>query len=265
MGKRHGLLLLAAVFCAGMCLSSCASRRPVALPPEIRETRGLTIGVALGRVCGPEMMIEGLPAGGMGPAGSYSDIFGRSDERYWGGRHPIVLSDRRKLEGYLQRDGAGIFREIQGRIAQELSSEGFKAVLIENRVDRGELPLFKAPGGGYAEQDYRGFARGEDLDALLVVDCRRYGVYCHYTGYYHQDFTDAAAVLRGEMVDSGSNRVLWQSGEIRVRNPVPCRCNEPGDYPCIDAAIRDAAREAASSLVRDLLEPAPGKGSGRKR
>ncbi len=259
------ILSLAALFCAVLCLSSCASRRSVDLSPEIRETKGLTIGVALGRVCEPEMMIEGLPAGGMGPTGPSPNAFGRRDERYWGSRHPIVLADRRKLEGYLQRGDTGIFREIQNRIAQELSSEGFNAVAIEYRVDRDELPPFEGPGEGYAEQDYRKVALGENLDALLVVDCRRYGVYCHYTGYYHQDFTDAAAVLQGQMIGSGANRILWRSEEIRVRNPVSCRCNEPGDFPCIDAATRDAVREAASSLVRDLLEPAPGDGSGQNR
>ena len=265
MSKRLGLLSLAALFCAGMCLSSCVSRRPVDLPPEIRETKDITIGVALGRVCRPKMMIEGLPAGGMGPTGPDPKVFGRRDERYWGSRHPIVLSDRRKLEGYLQRGDTKIFREIQNHIAQALSSEGFNTVLIEDRIDRDDLPLFKGPDEGYAQQDYRGFARGENLDALLVVDCRKYGVYCHYTGYYHQDFTDAATVLQGEMVGSGTNRILWRSEEIRVRNPVSCRCNESGDFPCIDAAIRDAAREAASSLVRDLLEPAPGDGSEQNR
>ncbi len=265
MRIKSCLLLPAALFCAALCLSSCASRRSVDLPPEIRETRGLTIGVVLGRVCRPEMIIEGIPAGGTGPPSLYPNVFGRRDERYWGSRHPIVLSDRRKLEGYLQRGDTKIFREIQNQIAQDLSSGGFSAVLIERRIDREGLPPFEAPGEGYAEQDYRGFASGENLDALLVVDCRRYGVYCHYTGYYHQDFTDAAAALQGEMIGSRTNRILWRSEEIRMRNPVSCRCNESGDFPCIDAAIRDAAREAASSLVRDLLEPAPGDGSEQNR
>ncbi len=266
MNRRHGLLVLAALFCAGMCVSSCASTKPVDLPPEIRETKGLTIGVALGRVCGPEMIIEGFSKGGMGPSGPYPNVFGRRDgERYWGSRHPIVLSDKRKLEGYLRMEDSEILQEIQSSITRELSSEGFNAVLIEDWIDRDDLPPFKAPGEGYAEQDYRGVARGERLDALLVVDCRRYGAYCHYTGYYYQDFTDAAAELKGEMIDSNTNKILWRSGEIRVRNPVPFRCNEPGDFPLIDDAVRDAAREAASSLVRDLLKPAGEKGSERNR
>ncbi|HNU75176.1 MAG TPA: hypothetical protein PKM95_10030, partial [Deltaproteobacteria bacterium] len=79
------------------------------------------------------------------------------------------------------------------------------------------------------------------------------GMHCHYIDYYHQGFTDAAARLQGQMIDLRTNRLLWRSPEVGVRNSVPCKCNEPGDYPCIKASLHQAALEASSGLLEDLL------------
>lgn len=254
--KNCCLCVVAALF-AWALLCSCASREPVPLPAEVRETKGLAVGVAFGRICQPEMQIEGLPVRGMGPQDSSPNVFGRRDERYWGSRHPILLSDKRRLEGYLQAGEADVFREIEERLAKELSVRGWNAVVLRAGVNEAGLPRFEGSGNGYAERDYRGAAPGAGLDALMVIDCRWYGVYCHYTGYYHQDFTDAAARFEGRMIDLGTNRLLWRSKEIRVRNPVPCRCNEPEDFACIDTALHAAAYEAASALLDELSESEP--------
>jgi hypothetical protein len=259
MKPKPRFLLLAAVLIAGALLCSCASRRPVPLPEQIRDARGLTVGVALDRICPPEMRIEGLPTGGAGPYGTVPGILGRHDRDRWYGdaRHPIPLSDKRKLERYLREGDADVFREIQDRLVKELSAGGWNAVALKGRVKKDGLPRFEGHGSGYAERDYRGVAPGEGLDALIVIDCRWYGMHCHYIDYYHQGFTDAAARFQGQMIDLSTNRLLWRSPEVGVRNSVPCKCNEPGDYPCIKASLHQAALEASSGLLEDLLGGGP--------
>lgn len=255
---RHYLnLSMAAAIFAGALLCSCASGRPVPLSEEIRQAKGLTVGVALGRICPPEMQIEGPPADGIGPRLTDSVTFGRRNGEYRGRRHPVLLSDKRKLEAYLRTAQAGVFREIQECLADELSAGAWNAVPLKTQVRESDLPRFQGPEDGYEDRDYRGIAPGAGLDALMVIDCRWLGVYCHYTGYLHQDFTDASARLQGRMIDLKTNRILWQSPEVRVRNPIPCRCNEPEDFPCIGAAVRSAAYEAASALMKDLFQGGP--------
>lgn len=245
----------AAVILAAALLCSCASGTFVPLPDEIREARGLKVGVVSGRVCPPDMRIMGVPARGMGPSGTDSLILGRRDERRWGTRHPILLADERRLEQYLRTRKTDQLEELRGFVAGELAARGWKAVDLDARVIQEDLPDFEGNGNGYAQKDYRGVAQGHDLDALVVIDCRFRGVYCHYTGYYHQDFTDAGARLEGTMVSLHTNEVLWRSTGVEVRNPVSCRCNEPVDFPCIDSSVRSALADAAAALVRDLLGP----------
>ena len=234
-------------------LCSCASETALKLDPGIRETRGLRVGVALGRLCPPEMSIEGVPVRGMGPSGPDSIILGRRDERRWGTRHPILLADKRKLEHYLRARDTGLLEEVRSLVSREITARGWEAVGLDLPVAEDDLPNFEGNGNRYASRDYRGLDRGRNLDALIVIDCRFRGVHCHYTGYYHQDFTDAGAQLRGMMVSLRTNEVLWRSPGIEARNPVSCRCNEPGDFPCLGSSVRSAFMEAAAALVRDLM------------
>lgn len=228
--------LLSVVAILAIALGSCASTKPIPLPAGFWARDKLKIGVVLGHVPEPEVKIVTTSTS---PGAPRTRVLIRDSDEHGGhGMHPELRADARKVSGYLLDKDEEAFMLVQERFVKALKGAGLQASAVHRQE------------GKTAPDSTRGF------DALLILDCSRYGAQCHYTDL-NQDFTDVRVNLEARMIDSATQETLWRAEQVRIVHDVTCRCTDQECYPVIYNSLKSAADYAGSILLRDLFRSRP--------
>ncbi len=256
---------LSFILSAVLLLAGCSSFRSVELPSGFWQREGVRIGIVVTGTDMTRIKIESsslfepaLPGyetvmmgrrlydagggfSGRGDRSSEIEAYGRYTE-LWSyppsyDNLPLLRAEAEDLKVYFRDLDNGVFPGVRERLMEVLAREGRQVTFMDARAEE--------PG-----------AAGPGVDVLMTIDCRWYGVICHFADL-NPVFTDVVVQLRGRMADTGSGEILWKSPWQNIRNPVPCRCGRPDCLPVIRDALDDAVREAVDALIRDLVKNRP--------
>ncbi len=229
----------------------------------------MNIGVALARKFEPgvknELTIFGRPlpygdtlAGGgeaYDEGGEYSDQ-GEMQSEYghrWEGletrdygssaKHlPAPSAEAGTLKEKLLAMDAKLLMAVQEHFVKRLAQTGHHAVPIQGNIGK---EVRHAKG-------LRGY------DALVIIDCNRYGVHCP-TPRSGRASASVNADMQARMIDLASGRIIWRSPRMKVKYPVSCTCDDANCFPMIRDALERSVTRAGDVMVRDLFKNHPWK------
>ncbi|HQG31595.1 MAG TPA: hypothetical protein PLA83_06675 [Deltaproteobacteria bacterium] len=247
-------------------LGACMSSKAIPLPADFWTREKLTIGVALAGTSEPKvkesLTLFGRPlpygstlAGGgeaYDEGGEYSDQGEMQSEFGYGGegletrdygssaKHlPAPSAETGTLEERLRALDAKLPMAVQKHFVKRLEQTGYRAVPIQGDVS-----------------DVRQVKELEGYDALVIIDCKRYGVFCP-TRRSGRELASVNADMQARMVDLASGKIIWQSPRVEVKNPVSCSCDDAGCFPKIRGALERSVAHVGDAMLSDLFRNRP--------
>lgn len=266
-GLKKACFLISCSFLVMTLLDACTSSKAISLPADFWNREKLNIGVALARASEPKvdtgLSLFGRPVpfgdilGGGSEAydegGEYSTRGGmesefgqgweRLENREYGStakEFPAPSEEAGSLEERLRAMDAKMLMAVQKQFVQRLARAGYHAVPIQGNMG----------------DDVRRAQGLEGYDALVIIDCRKYGVYCP-SPRSGRALTSVNADMQARMIDLSSGTIIWQSHRIRARNRVSCRCEDAKCFPMIRDSLESLVTHAGDAMLRDLLENHP--------
>ncbi len=234
---------------------ACTIHKPVPLDEGFWHDTQPVVGVVLAAVPDPEVSVKIFS----------TTPFARSRTLIMSHRYdqdfdaePSILTDQRRLWHYLSSHETGALAGLKDVFTQGLASRGFHAAEVEGSLDEDLLPRYTPPSSGYARNDYRALVQAGEFDLLIVLHIRKYGSYCGYLDQRNIS-TGIMAAVEAMMVDTATNRILWQNAHRISRQ---CRnassgCDAPGTYGEILRELDSVLAQAAQILADDLFSGAP--------
>ncbi len=251
---RKYLLLTVMGVLIVVSLSSCSANRAVTVDEGFWDDKGAAVGIVLCSLPEPEVTVK------IG-----STTVSRKERTYMMSRRyqqnldhePAIRRDQRELWHYLNTHEVKDWWASADVFAQRLEARGYRVVRIEEQIDLKQVPEYVPGTSGYAVKDYRKIPGVQDLDLLMVLNVQRYGAYCYYLDTYNI-YTDVNVELSGEMVDLGTNRLLWRSPfrPGRVKRASSCRCAAPGSYHLMADELGSALGRAVLGVADDFFSGA---------
>jgi hypothetical protein len=237
-------------------LGGCASLKSIPLDPAFWQLEGKRVGVALMVYPPAETIVDANTINSF--AGSRQYVFGGVLQSPEMDIEPMRFSETKHLRDATEELNATGFSSVQDLFISGLRDKGFAAIKLDKPIEKKQLPRFKgeSKNGPFASRDYRDRARGAAVDYLIVIELENYGVYCHYIDLYN-DYVEARAHARAELVDAATNRIIWRTGWSQgdFRKEVNASCSRPDQIPVIVDALNGLLTDAASSLSRDFFSP----------
>jgi hypothetical protein len=227
---------------AALLASACAPAR-LTVKPEFWQDRQARIGVALAPH--PEAGAHKVGAQGL------LDM-------------AINAGMASELQSHLKKVDVGEFDRIRERFVQELGKRGMNVVALPGFLDPSTYPARgeDAPQVENAyDRDLAALRSGQKLDAVVLLQVRRYGTIRSYYGFIPLGAPQGFFEVKGQMVDLKTGAVVWQTQvpEIQATVPASGEWDQPPDYPNLTAALRAAMGKGNEFLWKEFFnaEPAP--------
>lgn len=240
-------------------LGACTSPKEIPLPADFWAAEKRSIGVALARTPMPQVKTcpslfgHPLPYGqmlaggdeGYDEGGEFGDQGGQPESRQYrgpakGAPAPPVEADT--LKASLRAVDAGLLLALQKHFVKRLSHAGWHVEPIHGPIGN----------------DYRHKEGLQGYDALILIDCDRYGVRCRAQGRDRVKApTFVSADMHARMIDLKSDRIIWQSPRKKAGNFVSCMCDDPACFPVIRSALKKSVDRAGDALLADLFRNRP--------
>lgn len=228
---------------AFLFLSGCSVHRSVNLDPQFWNEQGKRVGVAL------FVLPHAETTEGVTPAYVYGNISVLAQgQPLWNGDmayEPLRLADMKPLQQAAQKEDPEVFYRIQDLFVEGFRERGFDAFKIDQPIVKKDIPNEEAEdkAGPLDGRDFRNIGKFQAADYLMVIELVSFGPYCHYI-YAYNDHMSVDALVRAELIDARTNRVLWR--EIRSFNrPVKASCSNQDHIPIITRALRTLLSDAA--------------------
>ncbi len=227
---------------AALFASACAPAR-LTVKPEFWQDRQARIGVAL--MPHPEAGAHKVGAQGL------LDM-------------AINAGMAAELKSHLQKVDVNEFDRIRDRFVQELGKRGMNAVAMPGYLDPATYPA-RAEDAPQIEnafdRDLAALRTGQKLDAVVLLQVRRYGTIRSYYGFIPLSAPQGFFEVKGQMVDLRTGALLWQTviPENQAAVPAAGDWDQPPEYPNITAALRAAMANGGEFLWKEFFnaEPAP--------
>jgi hypothetical protein len=238
MTQRRRIAL--AALGAALFTSACAPTK-LTVKPEFWQDREARIGVALAP----------RPEAGAHKVGAQ----GLLDMAINAG----MASD---LKAHLRKVDMGEFDAIRDRFVEELQKRGMNVVALPGVIDPAAYPkrAEDAPQLENAyERDLAALRAEKKVDALILLQVRRYGTIRSYYGFIPLSAPQGFFEVRGQMVDLETGVLVWQSQIPEKQATVPAAgdWDQPPDYPNLTAALRSAMASGSEFLWKEFFDAAP--------
>lgn len=236
-----------------LMLSGCAAHKSITLDPRFWQEQGKRVGVALFVPPHAETTEGVLPTIIAGDANVFIQQQPIGDMAY----EPIRLADMNSLQQAARKEGAEGFSRIQDLFVEGFQKRGFAAFKIDQPIFKKDIPRSESGGtpAPMENRDYRDLGRACSADYLMVIELASYGPYCHYVHAYN-DHMSVDAQVRAELIDAGTNQVLWR--EIRdFKRPVQASCSNQDHIPIITGALKTLLSDAALLIPQSFFSLIP--------
>lgn len=234
----NGRVALAAVLGAALLTAACAPAR-LSVGPEFWQDRHARVGVAL----------TPRPEAAAHRAGAQALL----DEALDAG----LASD---LRAHLQRVDVSSFESIRDRFVEELGRRGMNVVAVPGHVDPARFPARAADAirrGRVYERDLGALRREERLDAIVLLQVRRYGTIRSYDGFIPVDGPSGFFEVKGQLVDLRTGALVWEAQTPEAQASVAPRgdWDQPPRFVNLTAALRMAIWNGNEFLLREFFGP----------
>lgn len=230
--------LVLAVLGAAVLSAACAPTR-ITVKPEFWQDRQSRIGVAL--TPRPEAGAHKVGAQGL------LDM-------------AINAGMAADLKAHLQTVDVTEFDRIRDRFASELARRGMNVVVLPGYLDPSTYPARgeDAPKieNGY-ERDLTALRAEQKLDAVVLLQVRRYGTIRSYYGFIPISAPFGFFEAKGQMVDLRTGSLVWQTQLSEQASMVPARgeWDQPPAFPNLTAALRTAIANGSEFLWTEFFDP----------
>jgi formylglycine-generating enzyme required for sulfatase activity len=164
------------------------------------------------------------------------------------------------LNAHLQTLDVSDFEKIRDRFATELSNRGMNVVVLTGAVDPDKYPprAEEAPKieNAYV-RDLTALRTEQKLDAILLLQVRRYGTIRSYYGFIPLGAPSGFFEAKGQLIDLRTGAMLWQAQMTEQQATVPAmgEWDQPPAYPNLTAAIRVAISNGSQFLWNAFFTP----------
>jgi len=253
MKETNTIILVAFLL---ITLAGCASWRPVPLDPGFWQDKGKRVGVVFLTFPPAEVQLSATPLStGMHPGPFITGDTWWDYPGYPG--LPMLVHETRPLHYASQEQDAREFMAARDLFVKGLKDRGFESFNLEQRIDERSLQGFKGPSDDVVHEcrDYRDIGKAAGADYLIVLGLRNYGTVCRYIDLNNYE-VEVYAQVRGLMVESATNRVLWRTGASAgcTSRTVNAMCSRPDHVPVILDALSTLLGEAARETAREFFE-----------
>lgn len=238
-------------------LGGCASLEPRPLPDEFWSNTGKRVGIAFTDMPEAELSIQITTTSMFFSPHShwpFEGISGMDDMN----EHPLLLAETRPLRNSLEGYEPRSFTTVADLFVERLALNNFTGVRFDEPIQLKDYPRFKRDGSMYASRDVRSLGQRSGVDYLVVIELRRYGVFCHYLDFYNH-YTEAISWVKAEMIDCSTNELLWRARSPvgGVREDASGMCGRTSDIPTILDALDAVLGMSASIIMEDFFRAQP--------
>jgi hypothetical protein len=226
------------VVAAALLAAACAPTR-MTVKPEVWQDRQARIGVAL--TPRPEAGAHKVGAQGL------LDM-------------AINAGMAADLKAHLQTVDVSEFEQIRDRFASELGKRGMNVVVLPGYFDPNKYPE-RAEDAPKVEnafgRDLSAVRTEQKLDAVVLLQIRRYGTIRSYYGFIPLGAPSAFFEAKGQMVDLRTGALAWQTQMTAQQATVVGTgdWDQPPSYPNLTAALRVAVANGSEFLWKEFFFP----------
>lgn len=108
------------------------------------------------------------------------------------------------------------------------------------------------PKSGAGHAQYFSFARLQGADKLLLIDLEAVGVQRSYYSFVPTGDPKAYCVLKGELIDTNNNQVLWRY-KSDILQPIQGNWDQSPNYPNLTHALENAEALAEQEMIASFF------------
>lgn len=158
---------------------------------------------------------------------------------------------------------ANTFLKVRQEFSDALHEAGFSPRILPEAVNLKQLPHANLEGD--FDYDLTGLTKSASCRYVLLLELRNYGALRAYYAFIPTAAPSGFAAIRGRLIDTQNNKVLWDTGTAPldglVQEPVAGEWKQPPDYANLMAAADRALSRSRQFLLDRFFESRPSKNS----
>ncbi len=159
-----------------------------------------------------------------------------------------------QLSKYLKTVDLSNYGKVSGEAATRMQAKGLKVVEVASPVDVAALKDFTSEDSSrvYAQKDFRPLKQQLGVDRLVLLTVTAAGTQRSYYGFVPTSKPIALMATRGEIIDLGTNEILWRQVSSNT-TPIDDPWDQPPNYPNVGVAVQKVVLMARRSLIDSLF------------